>query len=228
MTVNAKDLRDESQLADFAQYRASMYAAAAAAFTVEPSVDQLESLIQAACSSNGDDVVRESELALYDHLRTYQGAELEALRTKVATEYAELFVGPRPPLAPLYESVYVGAVKRLNTDVTMNVRDFYERHGFTVVKRNSVPNDHMGYELEFMSRLCAREAQAYLDGDSSAAAAARKNQQAFLKQHVCVWAGLFADRIAQAWCADYYAAWSRFVRDFCDEDQGFLASFDEL
>ena len=209
---------------DFSCYRAQLYATASAAFTMEPTSTQLEALVETACASDGSDCLRDCERQLFEHLRTYHNANFEELRTKVATEYAELFVGPRPPLAPLYESVYIGPVKRLNTDVTMQVRKFYERNGFAAVKRNSIPNDHIGLELEFMAHLCEREAAAWKSGDKAKASVIRHLQLQFLSMHLSSWIDLFAARLSQAWCAEYYEAWCRFAQSFVKEDDAYLSA----
>ena len=224
MSTNATQTAANLQDGDFARYRAQLYATASAAFTTEPDVEQLRMLVEAACASDGSDCARECERGLFEHLRTYRNQDLDALRTKVATEYAELFIGPRPPLSPLYESVYVGAVKRLNTDVTMQVRKFYERNGFTAVKRNSVPNDHIGLELEFMSHLCERETREAEAGDLAAVAKTRHLQLQFLAMHLSAWIDPFTARVSQAWCADYYEAWCRFVQSFVKEDDAYLSA----
>ena len=212
-----------AELAETARYRESMYRSAAAAFTQEPSEEQLGQLVDVALAAGEGGYVRESERQLLSHLRQYEGADFAVLRTQVATEYAELFVGPRAPLAPLYESVYVGPLHRLNTDVTMQVRRFYERMGLEVVKRNTVPNDHMGLELEFMAALCAREAQAWGSGDVDEAQMLRDEEAAFLKEHLGMWTDAFAARVSEAYCADYYDAWTRFVQTFVAEEQEYLA-----
>jgi DMSO reductase family type II enzyme chaperone len=224
MTGINTPFENNAEYADFALYRSQMYAAASAAFTTEPTCEELQALVEAACASDGSDCLRDCELNLFEHLQTYRDEDPSELRTRVATEYAELFVGPRPPLAPLYESVYVGAVKRLNTDVTMQVRRFYENHGLTAVNRNRVPNDHIGFELEFMARLCALEAEAAMRDDHAECDRLRHVQLEFLALHLSAWVDLFASRLSQAWCADYYDAWARFVQSFIKEDDAYLSA----
>lgn len=214
---------DIEEAVAFAQYRAQTYAAASEAFTVEPDAPKLRALVAAADQASAQNTFWACEEDLYGYLRALSSSDPAELRTRVATEYAELFVGPRAPLAPLYESVYVGAIRRLNTDVTMRVRRFYEREGLEVVRRNTVPNDHIGLELEFMAALCTREADALEAGDADEAQRLQGVQRDFLQTHLGAWVDAFAARVAQAYCAHYYDAWTRFVQAFVSEDSAYLA-----
>ena len=220
----AELMADPAAAADFARYRAGIYRLASSVFMFDATEEGLAAQIAAAVGADEDSYVRPCERVLYSYLRELEGCDLAALRTKVATEYAELFVGPRPPLAPYYESVYLGANPRLFADVTMRVRAEYKAQGFQVDKRNHVPDDHIGYELAFMAQLCEREADAHEAGDAEKVAATQVAQDNFLAIHLGVWVGFLADRIASAWCADYYEVWARFIAAFVADDQAFFAS----
>ena len=217
-------MADPAAAADYARYRAGIYRLASSVFMFDATEEGLANQIQAAVAADDDSFIRPCEKVLFSYLRGFYGADIAALREKVATEYAELFVGPRPPLAPYYESVYLGANPRLFADLTMRVREQYKAQGFQVDRRNKVPDDHIGYELAFMAELCEREAKAHEAGDTEAAVASQIAQDNFLAIHLGVWAGLLANRIASAWCADYYEAWARFVEAFVADDKAFLAS----
>ena len=72
-----------------------------------------DALIGTATAIDADDLRRPSEAGFYAFLKELGQSEDGDLRRTIASEYAELFVGPRPPLAPLYESVYLGSPSRL-------------------------------------------------------------------------------------------------------------------
>ena len=223
LDVKYADIKGDAQAAaDFARYRAGIYQLASSVFTFDATEEGLSRQIEAACSADEESCVRECEAVLFSYLRGLADADLGALRKKVASEYAELFVGPRAPLAPYYESIYLGANPRLFADVTMRVRAAYKEQGFEVDRRNHVPDDHIGYELAFMGEMCLREAVAHESGDAEAATASQIAQSNFLSIHLGVWAGFFANRVAAAWCAEYYEAWARFVEAFVNDDLEFL------
>jgi TorA maturation chaperone TorD len=207
---------------EYAQYRANLYSIAARAFAEEPTKDTLAVLTALAEDTHEHECRRTSEFTVLVHMGNYKNRELPSLQTQIGTEYAELFIGPRPPLAPLYESLYVGSPRRLFTDVTEHVRTCYESHGFTVLQRNKIPDDHMAYELEFMSRLCQQEKTQRERGNTKGATWTQTVQLEFIEAHLGRWAHAFATRIAEAWCGDYYVAWSRFVADFVEEERAYL------
>ena len=213
--------------ADEARWRAALYQLASHAFLEEPSDEELSGLIEGARAavSAGEGWNLACERELLEQLAALDASD-DALGTQVRSEYAELFVGPRPPLAPLYESLYVGYPRRLLTETTRKVRDTYERCGLTVEQRNRIPDDHVGFELEFMARLCEREAAALEDGNAAAARECRNEQERFLREHLGAWAGPFCEKVQQAPSA-YYRHWAVFVRDFVDEDESLLAEAEE-
>ena len=218
------DSRNEckSDVVGMAAYRSRMYRMAASVFAVEPSLQMLEDAVAGAAHAKSEDCILPCERALLEHLAGLEGESFEVVRTRIATEYAELFVGPRPPLAPLYESLYAGYPRRLFSETTAQVRRFYQRFGLAVEKRNQIPDDHISFELEFLADLCEREAQAQDCGDAGAADGLRRAELEFIALHLGLWIGDFADRIEDAWCGDYYAAWSRFAAEFVAEDDGYL------
>ena len=171
--------------------------------------------------AQGDAWALECERALLEHLAAYGSLDGAGFGTVVRTEYAELFVGPRPPLAPLYESLYAGFPRRLCTETTRLVRRAYEESGLEVRKRNHVPDDHLGYELEFLACLCEDEARAVEQGDHEGERASIAAQHAFLSEHLTTWIELFCARVEAASCSDFYRAWARFAASFVLIDGGF-------
>lgn len=209
-------------MAEETRWRAAIYRNLSALFADAPSADALGELIAAACSVEVEDVRRASEAEFYAYLRSLAGRDIDELRVTVASEYAELFVGPRPPLAPLYESVYLGSPSRLFTEQTMSVKRFYERCGLAVVKDGKVPDDHLAYELELMAMLAEREAEVLESGRVAQALEAQRLQREFIVVHLGGWMGPFAARIDEAPCGDFYRACAHFADGFVAEDDAFL------
>ncbi len=215
--------QNKQEAPSFARYRGGLYELASAVFSDAPSAGELEQLVDAAHETAGAPCARASERALLDGLASYADADFERVRVRVASEYAELFVGPRPPLAPYYESVYLGYPSRLFTEQTEQVREFYARHGFAIEGGRKVPEDSLYFELSFMKELCAREADAVARGDSESAQGCLATQRRFLVEHVGAWSGLFAQRVEKAAVSGFYQLWAGFVHAFVREDIEFLS-----
>ncbi len=212
--------RDFACQEERARWQEALYRLASSAFLKEPTDEQLKSQIETARAALDDEGSWElpCERQLLAHLASLDADDVD-LGRRVRSEYAELFVGPRPPKAPLYESLYRGYPRRLLTEVTRQVRDMYESHGFTVVQRNRVPDDHIGYELEFAANLSAREAAAWENGCAEEAETWRGVRREFLGEHLSQWIGDFADTVDQAE-GEYYGAWARFVQGIVGADEG--------
>lgn len=217
---------DSESLRETLAYRATQYALLAQVFQHEPTEEFLQELIAAA--SSVDDPLQtsipENEAQLLRRLDRYFAQEGRDVRQAISIEYAELFIGPRPPLAPIYESLYLGSPRRLYTDVTRSVRAFYEQHGFEVSRKNRIPDDHLGYELEFMARLCAVTLESV--GDSSSLEYLIESQRQFLETHVQCWIGLLRERIEAAVPNGYYLVWIKYAEDYIKEDIQLLAHHD--
>lgn len=216
------DAGDFAYQEERARWREALYRLASSAFLEEPTDERLASSIEAARAAVDDEGSWElpCEQRLLTHLASFDENDAD-LGRRVRSEYAELFIGPRPPKAPLYESLYRGAPRRLLGGATRQVRSAYESHGFTVAKRNRVPDDHVGYELEFAANLCEREALAWESGCAEEAETWRRERRGFLDEHLSQWIGDFASAVERAE-AEYYGAWARFAQGIvaADEDRG--------
>lgn len=202
-----------------ARYRETVYCNASVLFADSPTVALLDDLIGVAQKSDPADATRKSDYEFCQYLRRLDDRAGVDLRRRIASEYAELFVGPRPPIAPIFESVYIGSASRLFTEQTISVRRFYVRCGLMVAKEGRVPDDHLSYELELMSFLCRKEAEACLSEDLRSAIRVQTLQFDFLESHLGIWMAPFVERICKSTCGDFYAALARFVQMFVAEDE---------
>ncbi len=207
---------------EMARYRASIYRTISALFLDNPDARTLEGLIEAGRAAADAEPPCASERDFMAALAAVDIGDPEDLRTRVATEYAELFVGPRKPLASPYESIYLGGDRHLLNATTMAVRSVYEDQGYHVARRNQLPDDHIGLEMEFLAHLCDREAACCEAGDEGGARGAQKAEAAFITAHPGRWASLLADRIAATWCGNFYALLARFAVAFLAEDADYL------
>lgn len=135
------------------------------------------------------------------------------LASALIPEYTRLFIGPQP--IPLYESVYRSPSGLLNQEETLAVRKFYQEAGLLVHPASSIPEDHIGTELEFIFFLCQRAAQAQEKKEQEFWAGI---QYRFFRDHIRHWINLFCDRLFQETTAPYYQAISLITKGFVDWD----------
>lgn len=121
------------------------------------------------------------------------GADLERVRTDAAAEFAALLLNmSADPVFP-YESVYTSDERLMMQQARDEVLALYRREGFVRADEVNVPEDHAGIELEFMARLCQREADALEACDAAGVGATRRVQEEFLRAHLVRWMPEFCD-----------------------------------
>lgn len=92
-----------------------------------------------------------------------------------------------------YESFFLRDDGMLEAGAVNPVATFLRKYGFEVelAAARSLAPDHLGIELEVMSVLCAREAEALEAGNGPAVSAVRRVQGEFLEQHLLRWAPMY-------------------------------------
>ena len=108
-------------------------------------------------------------------------------------EYTALFLGPFGAPAHPYGSVYLEPTRQLMGDSTMVVKRMYQEAG--IVPEDEGPPDHIALELEFMSYLAGRTAQAVANGDEAAVADLSRRQREFYPRCLAPWTTSFGDAI---------------------------------
>lgn len=107
----------------------------------------------------------------------------------VEYDFNALFVGPATLLAPPYASVYLDEEPLLMGATTLSVREFLQRIGLFVAVENSVPDDHISYEIELavMLHVHARHSPQYHDALSH-----------FVRAHLELWLPVFIAKITDS------------------------------
>jgi TorA maturation chaperone TorD len=128
-------------------------------------------------------------------------------------EFTRLFIGPSP--VPLYESVYRSESGLVLQEETLAVRKKYMEAGLVVNPRESLPDDHIGTELEFIFYLCQKATQAQ---DGEAREAFLRMQQIFFREHLVLWVSPLCDRLFQEAQSPYFKGVARMTQGFVNWD----------
>ena len=128
-------------------------------------------------------------------------------------EYVRLFVNSREGvLAPPHASFYTEG--SLFGQSAQEALTHYGRFGITPDASENEPPDHISYELEFLSFLCAMEQEALDQGRQEDADGFRKAQADFLCNLLIPWANRFCDRIVENSDLAYYQLVGAFTKGF--------------
>jgi TorA maturation chaperone TorD len=99
-------------------------------------------------------------------------------------DYLALFTGTGNPLAPPYESVYRSKDHLMFDTQTSEVREFYKSYGWESKFKGKIPDDHLGIELLFLTRMIEK----YLEFDDDVCEMEMKNEiRRFIDQHILSW-----------------------------------------
>lgn len=194
----SKENGSRLSLAELAELRHGTYLLFGLLFH-HPEDDQLADLVAAA-----EDMRRAGELARdFPFYRSWIGVLDRVMRRTeeeqrlLEEQYIDLFqVAVSHTPCPLYESAYVDRTGRLTGWITSRVEQSYAAGGLTLsASGNRELPDHAGTELEFMSLLCAQEAQAWGDGHVDEATGSLDLQKTFLEEHLRHWFPRLAQRL---------------------------------
>ncbi|WP_353096970.1 molecular chaperone TorD family protein [Tissierella praeacuta] len=151
---------------------------------------------------------------------------------KLNSEYNRLFIGPGHVHVPPWESVYLSKEKIIFDEHTLAVREFYKRWKVVTTKINKEPDDHIGFELEFMSILINKSIRSLGEGSIDEFKNITIGQKEFLDRHPLVWIDEFSNKLTDNTEEPFYKGIGLFLVEYVKMDRELLediiSSFDTL
>lgn len=180
--------------------------------------NELLGIVVEAAEVLGYDTMKEPLSCLRDYLDALAQRDIAEALVELEAEYNRLFVGPLPPLAHPYESVYRTAEGMVMGDCTLDVFQTYAEEGFVLSTEYKDLPDHVAVELEYMALLCQREAEARVEGLETVVSRLQKKESVFLEEHLGRWLPQFCQRILLAAPSSFYRQWVQITERFTHED----------
>jgi len=115
-------------------------------------------------------------------------------RKTLSEDYFRLFDLRGLPMAPPHESLYTPP----NNDsgrYIQSTSEFYESYGWKPKKRNSVPDDHLGIELLFLTHLI--DQSMHID-DEPSYREMKKEIRRFIEQHILSWVSEWNKKVQES------------------------------
>jgi TorA maturation chaperone TorD len=131
------------------------------------------------------------------------GADLLA---RIQQDYTYLFYLVSISHTSPYESVYRTETRELLGPSTLAVREQYRAEGLAVAAGSSLPDDHIGFELNFLERLFERLAQELEAGEHAKAQETTQTIRRFLGEHLLVFAPAYLRNFQARAQTDWYRA----------------------
>lgn len=116
----------------------------------------------------------------------------------VSRDHDRLYGDSAAALVPPYESVHRSTDGLVFDEQTLQVRNAYRAFNLQAPRLNREPDDHIGLEFEFLSRVCLRAMDALAAPDDPGAENALDMGRSFLSEHVLMWAPSVLTRVAEA------------------------------
>jgi TorA maturation chaperone TorD len=145
----------------------------------------------------------------YRLLKTFLSDTSPDTLSDLAVDYARVFLGaglePGTGAFP-YESVYTSERRLLMQEARDAVVESFKQAEMVIDENIKEPEDHISFELEFLSHLGRMTIESLEMGENDCAIGHLVNQNNFLQQHLLPWVPEFCqdiDRLAQS---DFYRA----------------------
>lgn len=199
----------ENKNAELAGQRHMTYVFLSAMYAKEVSYDLLERM------RIEKPFVGESLNSFYNEL---EHTAIEAMRTDLAADYAQLFLGMSAhPVAP-FESVYTSEEGLLMQGARDKVLALLRQEGLAIPKDFGLPEDHLALEFDFMAFLCKKEQEAIECNDIEMGRQARQKQKQFLRDHLANWVPRMCDDVSDRARTGFYRGLAQLTKEFIEEE----------
>ncbi len=172
-------------------------------FIKEPTKELINDLAKVDTPEDAEDGISYGLKLMIESIRRNEN-RFEDWIEELAIEYARLFIGPENPLAVPYASFYLSESRLLITEETIEVRKRYLEAGMAVKGLYSIPDDHIGIELEFVYYLTKRILELLEEGKTEEASRLFEIREGFLREHLKKWIPIFTDKILESSQEDFY------------------------
>lgn len=155
----------------------------------ELSSDAIAELAQASFPEDSGNELLD---AGYTLIRRYFAFKSNDPRTELACEYARIFLAAGINLkengvATPYESVFTSEDGLVMQESRDEVYHWFLQDGFKVEASLHEPEDHLSFELEYVSHMCKRAEQLTRDGALNELQHNLERQESFIKAHLLNW-----------------------------------------
>lgn len=135
---------------------------------------------------------------LFDQIKTELAEDAVNVLENLKSEYTKLLIGPGTLPAPPWESVYISKENTLFQESTLKVRRTYLEYNFLPTNYPREADDHLALELDFMAHLADLAQENFQADRLEETEKVLFDQQRFLKEHLLVWIGDFAQKIQKS------------------------------
>ncbi len=182
-----------------------------------PTKDILE-LIESFNTGENNELLQWEEL-ISKLAKSLQQNTTKDILGELRAEFTFLFIGPKSPPASLFESVYLSPRRHLFDKVTQQVRQEYSKYNLQVERKDSIPDDHIAYELEFLYFLSSKiEELIAKNRPIKEVKELLQDSRDFLGNHPLKWVEAFSQNVDKAATYDFYKLSTKALVEFLKYD----------
>ncbi|WP_342431205.1 molecular chaperone TorD family protein [Neobacillus sp. FSL H8-0543] len=151
------------------------------------------------------------------YLSTHDVINIERHYQELHWDFTRMFIGPFEVSTPPWESSYVSRNGLLFQETTMNVRKIYEKYGINVKDFNIEPDDHIGFELDFiyhMNELCFKAADPTQEWGLPELQQLLKEQKSFIESHLLLFVPEFSKRVINEANTEFFSGLAKILHQF--------------
>ncbi len=210
-------------LKDYMEYRCGVYFWLKNLYLKEPSIEILKEISTTCKEYARLAEFNKEEQGFINFFKSLEEEEVHVLHDAIKPEYARLFIGPRRVPVPPYESVYRENRKSIFGRHTMAVREVYQNAGIELGAGLNIPEDFIGFELEFMYYLSFETVKAIEADEWDKVSKLLSYQQYFLSHHLVKWINEFTQDIVKETTLEYFEIKAKFTAEFIVNDHESLS-----
>lgn len=195
-------------------------------FYVEPKIEFIKAIISANIVDefpfvNAASLIEEGANLIVKELEDHEN-QLDSYYEKLHWDYTRMFVGPNYLLAPPWESTYFNDSRLIFQEQTFEVREVYLKYKFIPKNYPNEPDDHIGCELDFMSKLSGLTLENYNQNNLKKLKGLLEDQNDFVSEHLIKWVGVFCDCIIENSETEFYKGFALILKEFITVDKGII------
>lgn len=208
------------ELKDIMSTRQWLYDFLGKSFYMEPEIHRFKEASEAKVFYQLLNEVGENNQGIYllSHFISNIEEIFESQIDDLKSEYNRLFIGPNHLPAPPWESVYLSKEKIMFDEHTLAVRDFYKKWQVVTKNKNKEPDDHIGFELEFMSILIGKSIKALNEANMESFSSTIIGQKKFLESHPLTWIDTFSSKLSNNTNHPFYKGLALFTPEYLKMD----------
>lgn len=217
-----------AEVAEFMDGREAFYRFLSHALLYEYTADQIEQLKGMGVPDVGSPEVEES----FATIRRYLAVAGADPRTDLAVDYARVFLSAGVydgRTAEPYESAFTSEDHLVMQESRDDCVAIYRAEGVDVDPELHVPEDHLGFQFEFLAVMAGKCAAVLRDAEGEAAELARLLgvQVDFIDHHILNWLDELIEKVDEFAKLPFYPALMRIAKGYVVADRATLAEMEE-